>query len=300
MKKERAIFPLERITEILTRPDDFQLIERISLTKAEQTWPLQLSSPIGDELPIVFLDTETTGLSEKNDTIIELGMVRSLYSPSQGCIVSILDVINLYEEPTNPLSKFVKRLTGITDEMLHGKFIDDQLVASWLDNDPMIVAHNAQFDRPFFEKRFTKLKNFSWACSANEVDWKTLGFESYKLEHLLLRLGWFYDGHRAVNDCLSMVWLFHLLPESLLNLLSKSKQKTIVVRAFGAPFSVKDSLKERGYRWNTRINKIKNHWYREIPEKELIKEKKYLDRLYNLGSKHAHYEYKNSRNRFKD
>ncbi|MCV6022403.1 DNA polymerase III subunit epsilon, partial [Escherichia coli] len=83
---------------------------------------------------------------------------------------------------------------------------------SWLSDDPLVVAHNAQFDRPFFEKRFAALGHLSWACSASGIDWKALGFESRKLEYLLLRLGWFYEGHRAATDCLAMAWLFHLLP----------------------------------------------------------------------------------------
>lgn len=48
--------------------------------------------------------------------------------------------------------------------------------------------------------------------------------------------------------CLAMAWFFYLLPESVANLLSEADRLTVLVRAFGAPFDVKDYLKERGYR----------------------------------------------------
>lgn len=248
MTRAPAPFPLERLADIPERPEDFRLLERIPLTREPQSWPLEFSPLVGDEQPMVLLDTETTGLSAEDESIIELGMVKVLYSPSAKRIVSIVDVISLYEDPGKPIPELITELTSITDEMVQGQHIDDALVASWLSDDPLVVAHNAQFDRPFFEKRFAALGHLSWACSASGIDWKALGFESRKLEYLLLRSGWFYEGHRAATDCLAMAWLFHLLPESVANLLSEADRRTVLVRAFGAPFDVKDYLKERGYR----------------------------------------------------
>ena len=299
MTRAPAPFPLERLADIPERPEDFRLLERIPLTREPQSWPLELSPVVGDEQPIVLLDTETTGLSAEDESIIELGMVKVLYSPSAKQIVSIVDVISLYEDPGKPIPELITELTGITDEMVQGQHIDDSLVASWLSDDPLVVAHNAQFDRPFFEKRFAALGHLSWACSASGIDWKALGFESRKLEYLLLRLGWFYEGHRAATDCLAMAWLFHLLPESVANLLSEADRRTVLVRAFGAPFDVKDYLKERGYRWHDGVKGANKHWWREISEDELPQEQTYLDDLYHRGSEHAHYDYKDARNRFK-
>lgn len=41
------------------------------------------------------------------------------------------------------------------------------------------------------------------------------------------------------------------------------------------------------------------HWRRAISEDELPQEQTYLDGLYHRGSEHAHYDYKDARNRFK-
>ncbi|CUB06779.1 hypothetical protein [Marinomonas fungiae] len=72
MTRAPAPFPLERLADIPERPEDFRLLERIPLTREPQSWPLELSPVVGDEQPMVLLDTETTGLSADDESIIEL------------------------------------------------------------------------------------------------------------------------------------------------------------------------------------------------------------------------------------
>ena len=67
---------------------------------------------------MVLLDTETTGLSADDESIIELGMVKVLYSPSDKRIVSIVDVISLYDDPSKPIPELITELSGITDDMV--------------------------------------------------------------------------------------------------------------------------------------------------------------------------------------
>lgn len=74
MTRAPAPFPLERLADIPERPEDFRLLERIPLTREPQSWPLELSPVVGDEQPMMLLDTETTGLSADDESIIELGM----------------------------------------------------------------------------------------------------------------------------------------------------------------------------------------------------------------------------------
>ena len=295
-----TIFPLKCLTEISKQANDFRLFERIPFTGKDQKWPFNLSEPVGDELPMVILDTETTGLSVDNESIIEIGMIKMTYSPTAQKIVSIIDVISLYEYPGKPIPSLITKLTGITDETVRGHQMDDTLVCSWLSDDPLVIAHNAKFDRPFFEKRFMVLDCLRWGCSFSGIDWISLGFESRKLEYLLLQLGWFYEGHSAAIDGLATAWLFHLLPDTVSSLLLGMNNKTIIVRAFGAPFKVKDCLKGQGYRWHNGGSMDYNkHWYREIGENALLKEQTFLDDLYHQGSKRAHYDYTDARNRFK-
>ena len=118
----------ERYQQWLARPEDFQLLERIPFTQKTAQWPQQLFEPVGDEVEMVILDTETTGLSATEDAIIELGMVKLMYSKSLNRITSIIEVISVYEDPQRPITEQITRLTGITDEMVKNQRIDDEWV----------------------------------------------------------------------------------------------------------------------------------------------------------------------------
>ncbi len=292
-------FPLDRLADIRSRPQDFRLLERIPLTQPGQSWPLALAPAVGDERNMVLLDTETTGLSAEDDAIIELGMTRLRYSPSAHRLTSVEAVLSLYEDPGRPIPEFITGLTGITDAMVRGQHIEDAQVADFLDGTPLVVAHNAAFDRPFFENRFSALAHLPWACSASGIDWQALNFESRKLEYLLLRLGWFYDGHRATNDTLAMAWLFHRMPAALEALLVTARRTTVRVQAFGAPYGVKDVLKERGYRWHNGTDGANRHWWREIDAAALSDEQAFLDDLYRNGAQAAHYQRTTAWERFR-
>ena len=297
-RKERP--PIrDRLRRLIAQTDDFRLLERIPVTKPGLVLPYELAKAVGDERPIVFLDTETTGLSADSDVIIELGLVRASYSPSAKKLVSIDRIVSAYEDPGKPLSPFITELTGITDDMVRGKHIDEKTVASCLENASLIVAHNASFDRPFFEKRFTGFDDMNWACSLEGIDWNRLGFSRRKLEDLSLKSGYFYEAHRATIDCLALAWLLHIHPDAMADLLEQAGRKTITVHAFGAPFEVRDTLKTRGYRWHDGTSGPNRHWWKEIPETALEEEKNFLDELYPNGSDRAGFETRTAADRFK-
>ena len=297
-RKERP--PIrERLKRLIAQTDDFRLLERIPLTKPGLVLPYELAKATGDELPVVFLDTETTGLSADSDTIIELGLVRASFSPSAKKLVSIDRIVSAYEDPGIPLSPFITELTGITDDMVRGKRIYEQTIADCLDNACLVVAHNASFDRPFFEKRFTGFDDMKWACSLEGIDWNRLGFSRHKLEDLALKSGYFYEAHRAAIDCLALAWLLHIHPDAMADMLEQADRKTVVVHAFGAPFEARDTLKTRGYRWHDGTSGANRHWWKEIPETALAEEKDFLDDLYPNGSDRAGFETRTATDRFR-
>lgn len=278
-------FPMNKIAEVQARPHDFRLIERIPLTlNGCPALPAIFNPPVGDEKIMAILDFETTGLEHDTSEVIELGLVKVSYSPSAMRITAVLDVLSAYEEPKKPISELITALTGITDEMVAGKRIDDAAVNEKLRDVDLIVAHNASFDRPFFDRRFPGHEGRAWACSASGVDWPGLGFESRKLEYLLMRLGYFYEGHRAATDCLAVVWLLNTLPEALAGLIAGANVRTVRIAAFGAPFDVKDELKGRGYRWHDGTTGANKHWGTEINADDVPAELAYLDGLYQNAS----------------
>lgn len=289
----------KRLDKLLAKTNDFRLLERVPITRSGVDLPYELRAPAGDEIPIVFLDTETTGLSFDKDVIIELGLVRASFSPSKKRLVSIDRIASAYEDPGVPLSPFITELTGITDEKVRGQHIDEIMVSDYLEDAFLIVAHNASFDRPFFEKRFKGFGEKKWACSLTGIDWKRFGFKSQKLEDLLLKSGYFYEAHRASIDCLALAWLLHIENHAFADLLIQAGKKTVMVRAFGTPFETRDVLKARGYRWHDGVTGPNRHWWKEIAEEELAEEKQFLDSLYSYGSDRAGFSVKTAAERFK-
>lgn len=280
-----------RISDIQSRPDDFRILERIPLNLE----PVQLGEPGPDDISLVLLDTETTGF-EPTDTIIELGMVRCRFNLQTGLITSIDAVFDQFDDPHRPIPDTITEVTGITDYMVAGKRIDESVVSRWLGPDPLIVAHNAAFDRPFFERRFKRLDRYRWVCSLVNIPWKEMGYRHSGLSELLNQEGWFYDEHRAHTDCLALAWLLRSAPCTLNHLLQAAKARYVRVIAGNNTYDIKDHLKERGYRWYNKDG-IK-YWWRDISERDLNSELMHLKMLHPIGQ----YTYRSlggARSRFK-
>jgi DNA polymerase-3 subunit epsilon len=264
-------------------PDNYKILKKVPFSTKSENYPVQLKPVVEDEITIALLDFETTGLSHAHDEIIELGLVILKYSRSTNEITSIDKVISEYSEPSKEITQEITDITGITNEQVAGKSIDTQLLASWLENEETyIIAHNSKFDRPFFH-RLMGNDNYRWGCSASQINWiiyKNYRIESTKLEYILLKLGYFYEGHRASIDCLAMVQMFISLPESLKELLANIDQDSYIINASNAPFSVKDELKSLSFRWNAE-DKV---WSKTVTNDD---KKDIVDALDNIKGYHS-------------
>jgi DNA polymerase-3 subunit epsilon len=85
--------------------------------------------------------------------------------------------------------------------MVAGHRIDDRAVNDLLGRVVLVIAHNADFDRRFLEKRVPVFAEKHWACSRADIDWKAEGIRSSAIEFVAYSLGFFHDGHRAASDC---------------------------------------------------------------------------------------------------
>ena len=100
---------------------------------------------------IVF-DIETTGLSKLQNRIIEIGAVKIKDE-------KIIDVFHTFIDPETHLSSKIKELTGITDDMLVGKPLEEEVIPQFLDfcGRSVLVAHNANFDVGFIRNAADRL-----------------------------------------------------------------------------------------------------------------------------------------------
>ncbi|MHC2255752.1 DNA polymerase III epsilon subunit-like protein [Bradyrhizobium embrapense] len=98
---------LAAMAEELAKSPDYRVLRRL-LPRTNF-----VSSGNHNTKTAVLLDVETTGLDQRNDEVIELGMVKFDYLPD-GRIVRIRDVFSSFNEPTGAIPIEVTALTGIT------------------------------------------------------------------------------------------------------------------------------------------------------------------------------------------
>ena len=229
----------------------------------------------------IVLDVETTGLDTNHDAIIEIALVPFTFS-SDGRLFDVGAAYHGFQEPPEPLSEEIVALTGLTDEVLKGQSINLPDLEQAVESAHLIVAHNAGFDRLFSERLSPCFMRKAWACSLKEVPWKAEGFRHASLEYIAYGMGFFFDGHRAENDCRTALELLSKpLPVSGKTgfdmLLDSARKPTIRVWAEGSPFDTKDQLKRRGYRWSNGDDGRLKSWYKDVHEEEAEAEKSWLE-----------------------
>lgn len=293
---------LEQLIDKLNQSGQYKILTKYQKPEFYNTYnsSKQTLKKIG-----IFLDTETTGLSYTIDKILELGMVKFEYC-QDGYIYKIIDEFTAYQDPKEPIAPHITELTGITNEMVIGQNIDQNEVIKFLKDASIIIAHNAQFDRMFFEKNFPGISNVIWGCSKVDINWRAEKFESQKLEYLAYKYNFFYEGHRAVTDCLAGLHLLaQILPISkqpvLKQLLINANKTRFKIWAKNAPYETKDLLKTRNYRWSTHPEENYKAWMIEVYEEVVESELHYLrTTIYNTPSSHIPINAINPINRFLD
>lgn len=227
----------------------------------------------------LFVDTETTGLDHAKDKVIEFGAVPFQYDGA-GAIWSVGAPFHSYQDPGCPIPPEMTKINGISDEMVAGKAIDREALAGFATGTDLVIAHHAEFDRPFCEGIWPGFAELPWACSMEQVPWSEEGVEGRKLTYIAASLGYFYDAHNAINDCMAALFLLSLrLPSGrtgLARLLDRALLDTRRIWAINSPFETKDILKARGYRWNGGEDGRYKAWHKEVSLDEFDAEAAYL------------------------
>lgn len=289
----------EILNEIRAYPNNFRVLRRLPYsTDTDTPFPQQIAELVGDEINIIILDSETTGLDCENDEMIELGLLGITYSPSKEQISTIYGCASFFEQPSIPIPEVITKITGIKDADVLGHRFNDTQVESIFQNCSLVIAHNAKFDRGFFDKRFPQLSNLRWACSIKEVDWCSYNLEGNKLLVLLFQLGYFYEAHRADIDCIATLRLFQDVQRALPELIASSKKTSVKIKCHTAPYHVKDTLKERGYIWDD-SNPNAKHWYTTVDQKDLGEEVSWLKILCPTKHQNFTHEFITAENRYK-
>jgi DNA polymerase-3 subunit epsilon len=273
---------LEQIADRLSKSDEYRVVKKY---QPPQGYNLDNTRSNSDDksknkLIGVFLDIEATGLLYTSEKLIELGMVKFEYT-EDGRIFNLLEEFSSYQDPNIPIPAHITKLTGISDDMVKGHSIDEDAVSEYLKDVNIIIAHNAQFDRAFFETTFPNITPKAWGCSMRDVNWMDEDISSSKLEYIVYRYGFFFEGHRAIIDCLAGI---HILAQDLINskelvlkrLLDNAMQLEFKLIARDSPYGSKDLLKTKGYRWGMPPINTYRAWYIIVSENRVKSEIKYL------------------------
>lgn len=137
--------------------DDFKIIEGANDKELSQSF--------------VVFDIETTGFSNTNDKITEIGAVK----------IQDFKVVDRFSQLVNPekdISYKIQELTGITNDLVKDKPTIDEVLPRFMEfiGDSVLVAHNAEFDTGFISEK----------CRQMGLDYKSKSVDTLMLARVLL------------------------------------------------------------------------------------------------------------------
>ncbi len=164
------------------------------------------SFPAFDDEMVVF-DLETTGLSNSTCKIIEIGAVKIKNG-------EIIDTMDIFVDPEEPIPEHITRLTSITDDMVRGMDKEPEALRKFLDfaSDKMLIAHNAGFDVGFVRvaaERCGYEFNNAYLDTVGLSKYVNSDLKNHKLDTIAnyYGLGDFHH-HRASDDATVLAHIF--------------------------------------------------------------------------------------------
>lgn len=229
-----------------------------------------------ETLNLIFLDTETTGLTA-DDEMVEIG-IAAFKVRSDGRFVKYFKTRNWLNEPGRPMHPEAEQVTGLSLDDLKGERFDDaeiEKVLQWAD---VIVAHNARFDYQKMQMRYSNaLRGKVWLCSVQHVDWLMHGHDSAKLSTLAYEHGFFFEKHRTDGDIHAMACLLSFEYKTgktyLSELLDHRKDQYQALLVLKSPFASKDAWRPRGYFWHP----VKKSWWCLKQQGAIADEQRFID-----------------------
>lgn len=276
--------------------DDCAPIETLDIALESSGATVDAPAEEAPTLRGLIIDTETTGPDPKKDQIIQLGLVAITLHAETGEVLHIGEKVVMHEEPKVPISPEALEVHGITAERVQGQRFDEAAVFAAIREAQLLLAHNAKFDRPLFDRRFPGYLSTAprpWGCTYVDIPWRKARYSSAALGALLIEhCGQFFEGHDAGEDCAATAECLatpfqttNLADDArwpLWHVLARVQQPAKRVFACMSPFEFKDRLQSRGYRWNdpskpgAAFPRDPKAWYREVSADELDTELAWL------------------------
>ncbi len=155
----------------------------------------------------VVFDLETTGLSATNNKIIEIGAVKV----ENG---RITERFSTFVNPKEPIPFEIEQLTGISDEMVIGAPVIEDILPEFLKfcEGCVLIAHNASFDAGFIEENCRRMgipTDFTVGDTVAMARILLPNLSKFKLDNVAKVLNIpLLNHHRAVDDAACTAEIF--------------------------------------------------------------------------------------------
>jgi len=201
------------------------------------------------------IDFETTGLDTENDQPLEFAAL--VFDPIENLYIKTFEGFFTSGYGVVPKEKRaeIEKLTGIMPDfpVIFGDQCDQfkSFVSHVGVTITHLIAHNAPFDRAFFDRECLrlcgKIPEVTWIDTTCDVEFRD-GIQSKSLKYLAADHGILsHSAHRAFADCQT---LFQIVKQyDFQEILAYAAVPTVELIA-AVSFHDKDKAKEKGFRWD--------------------------------------------------
>lgn len=156
-----------------------------------------------DSTLVAIIDTETTGLEEK-DQPISVGVILLEVTSDKGDLLREVDSYYGLREPTVPINLQAQAVHGLEMERLRGAEFDMKHLYKIIDSADLLVAHNAKFDRRMLAHVMPRVVDAKWACTMHTLkfEWAVITGGKWALDAICKALDIERpEPHNALTDC---------------------------------------------------------------------------------------------------
>lgn len=166
-----------------------------------------VAKPAAVETAIVaIVDTETTGLSDRDEPI-SIGVVLAEVDLPKGGVIREVDAYYGTRQPRVEIDPRAAAVHGLTLESIRGTDFDLPRLRALIAKADYVVAHHCAFDARMLRKVLPELDNKRWRCSVRQIWWSDfVPVANEKLDTICTHFQIARPNpHNALDDCRALL-----------------------------------------------------------------------------------------------
>jgi DNA polymerase-3 subunit epsilon len=211
---------------------------------------------------LLILDTETTALSPEQGHCIEVGAV--LFDvASRSVLMQVSFLMPCERNPAQAINGIPAAVSRLPQPWTSGLACFQAMVES----SDALLAHNAAFDRQWFDGSQLPAIDKPWICSMEDIRWPAERQlrPNPSVRDLALAYGVpVWAAHRALTDCIYLVQVLQRCEDPPLLLQAALEPRTLVRARLS--YDERQRAKDAGFRWN---DPVRGAWSRRLSQREI-------------------------------